>query len=302
MAWIHLSQNCQVVGLDGDTLTLGFANAGARDSFVSSGCSDIVREAALDVVGATWKIDTIVDPGAQPPAQAEAPVVVKERHRGAGSRRPGARARTGRRPHRRRSPPDPRSAPRPATRSRGPVQGADAPRENPLAAADADADPDDLTVDEESLGSEDLLARELGATMIEEIPTPMTQNPFDALGGAGGFDMNALLQQAQQMQEQLASAQERLAEATADGTVAGGAVTVTVNGVGEVVKVAIKAGQFDGGDADDLSDLGDMIVAAYRDAKAQADAMASEALGPLAGGMGGLGGGAPDEPPGQLGF
>ena len=46
------------------------------------------------------------------------------------------------------------------------------PRENPLAAADADADPDDLSMDEESLGSEDLLARELGATMIEEIPHP----------------------------------------------------------------------------------------------------------------------------------
>ena len=30
-----------------------------------------------------------------------------------------------------------------------------------------------------------------------------------------------------------------------------------------------------------------MIVAAYRDAKAQADALASEALGPLAGGLGG---------------
>ena len=115
--------------------------------------------------------------------------------------------------------------------------------------------------------------------------------------------MNALLQQAQQMQEQLASAQEQLAEATADGTVAGGAVTVTVNGVGEVVKVAIKAGQFDGGDADDLSDLGDMIVAAYRDAKAQADAMASEALGPLAGGGlgGGCGGGAPDAATGSAG-
>ena len=129
----------------------------------------------------------------------------------------------------------------------------------------------------------------------------MTQNPFEALG-AGGFDMNALLQQAQQMQEQLASAQERLADATADGTVAGGAVTVTVNGVGEVVKVAIKAGQFDGGDADDLSDLGDMIVAAYRDAKAQADAMASEALGPLAGGMGGLAAARRTHHPGQLGF
>ena len=36
----------------------------------------------------------------------------------------------------------------------------------------------------------------------------MTQNPFDALGG-GGFDMNALLQQAQQMQEQLQEAQHK---------------------------------------------------------------------------------------------
>ena len=114
----------------------------------------------------------------------------------------------------------------------------------------------------------------------------MTQNPFDALGGAGGFDMNALLQQAQQMQEQLQDAQERLTETTVDGTVAGGAVTVTVNGVGELVGVEIKAGGFDGTNADDLSDLGDMIVAAYRDAKAQADALAGEALGPLAGGGG----------------
>ena len=124
----------------------------------------------------------------------------------------------------------------------------------------------------------------------------MTQNPFDAMGG-GGFDMNALLQQAQQMQEQLASAQARLADTVVDGTVAGGAVTVQVNGVGELVGVEIKAGGFDGASPDDLSDLGDMIVAAYRDAKAQADALAGEALGPLTGG--GLpGGGAP----GQLGF
>lgn len=132
----------------------------------------------------------------------------------------------------------------------------------------------------------------------------MTQNPFDALGG-GGFDMNALLQQAQQMQEQLQSAQQRLAESTVDGTVAGGAVTVQVNGVGELVGVEIKAGGFDGSDPDDLADLGDMIVAAYRDAKAQADALAGDALGPLAEGLpgGGLpGGDQPGGTPGQLGF
>lgn len=132
----------------------------------------------------------------------------------------------------------------------------------------------------------------------------MTQNPFDALGGGGGFDMNALLQQAQQMQAQLQEAQERLADSTVDGTVAGGAVTVRVSGVGELVGVEIKAGQFDGNDADDLSDLGDMVVAAYRDAKAQADALAAEAMGPLAGGLGGSpegpGGGLPGL--GQLGF
>ena len=123
----------------------------------------------------------------------------------------------------------------------------------------------------------------------------MTQNPFEALGGAGGFDMNALLQQAQQMQEQLQCAQARLSETVVVGTVAGGTVTVQVNGVGELVGVEIKAGGFDASDPDDLSDLGDMIVAAYRDAKAQADAMAGEALGPLAGGgAGGL--------PGQLGL
>ncbi len=118
----------------------------------------------------------------------------------------------------------------------------------------------------------------------------MTQNPFDSpgadnpFGGGGGFDLNALMEQAQQMQAQLQEAQERLADARVEGTVAGGAVTVAVNGVGELVAVDIKAGGFDGSDPDDLSDLGDMIVAAYRDAKAQADAMASEALGPLAGG------------------
>ena len=117
----------------------------------------------------------------------------------------------------------------------------------------------------------------------------MTQNPFDALGG--GFDMNALLQQAQQMQEQLQDAQERLTEQKVSGTVAGGAVTVTVNGVGELLAVDITAGQFDGTDSDDLADLSDMIVAAYRDAKAKAEAVASEAMGPLAGGLEGLGGG-----------
>jgi nucleoid-associated protein EbfC len=119
-------------------------------------------------------------------------------------------------------------------------------------------------------------------------------NPF----GGGGFDMNALLQQAQQMQQQMIAAQQELAETEVDGTVGDGLVTVTVNGTGELVGVKIRKGSFD---PDDTEDLEDMVVAAYRDARAQSDAMAQEALGPLTGGLGALGG---DEGAGgqQLGF
>jgi len=117
-------------------------------------------------------------------------------------------------------------------------------------------------------------------------------NPFDALGG-GGFDMSALLQQAQQLQQQLQEAQERLAETTVDGQVAGGAVVVSVSGVGDLQGVTIRPGTVDGGDESDLADLSDLIVAAYRDAKTKADALAAETMGPLAGGMGGGGEAAP---------
>jgi DNA-binding YbaB/EbfC family protein len=126
-------------------------------------------------------------------------------------------------------------------------------------------------------------------------------NPF---GGEGGLDMNALLQQAQQMQEQMVKAQEALAERTVDGTVGDGLVTVTLNGTGELVGVGIKRGSFDPEEPEDLEDL---IVAAYRDAKARADEMAAETLGPLAGlggeGPGdGPGGGSGGLPGGQPGF
>ncbi|GAA4121991.1 hypothetical protein GCM10022215_27440 [Nocardioides fonticola] len=76
MTWIHLTQNAQVVAVDATTLTLGFANAGARESFERGGSIDIVRQAAIDVVGVEWRIETIVDPGADPgapPPPAAAP-------------------------------------------------------------------------------------------------------------------------------------------------------------------------------------------------------------------------------------
>lgn len=120
----------------------------------------------------------------------------------------------------------------------------------------------------------------------------MSQNPFDALGG-DGFDMNALLEQAQQMQADLEAAQLRLHAEQVTGQVAGGAVSVTVNGVGDLLDVRIAPGTVSGDEADSLTELGELIVAAYRDAKNQADQVATETLGPLTGGAEGAAGGLP---------
>jgi len=119
----------------------------------------------------------------------------------------------------------------------------------------------------------------------------MTDNPFGGpTSDGGGFDIQAMLEQAQQMQSQLVAAQEELAAATVEGTAGGVALTLT--GTGELIAVKITAGSFDGTDADSLADLGDLVVAAYRDGKAAVDTLAARALGPLAGGglddLGGL--------------
>lgn len=105
-------------------------------------------------------------------------------------------------------------------------------------------------------------------------------NPF------GGLDLGAMLEQAQQVQAQLMQAQAELAEARVDGTAAG--VTVTLDGTGELTAVTIPPGAVAGADAEDWADLGDLVVAAYRDAKSHVDELAAQALGPLAGGAGGL--------------
>lgn len=107
-----------------------------------------------------------------------------------------------------------------------------------------------------------------------------------------GADMQGLLAQAQAMQEQLAQAQEELANAEVNGTAGGGLVSVTLTGTGELTAVDIKP---EAVDADDTESLSDLIIAAYRDAQAKTQQLAEEKLGPVAGGFGGgdspLGGG-----------
>jgi len=156
VAWMHLTQNSQVIGVEGNTLVLGFNNAGARDSFVNGGCDEILRQAAIDVVGADWKIDAIVDPGARPSPAAPSPTTP-----------PAAPPAP--------SPPPSQEADAPAQSSaaaaaRGAISQTRSgePAEDPRARADADAHPDDPDADGGDIDTTELLQRELGAQVIEE--------------------------------------------------------------------------------------------------------------------------------------
>jgi nucleoid-associated protein EbfC len=97
-------------------------------------------------------------------------------------------------------------------------------------------------------------------------------------------DMAQLLQQAQQMQQQLVAAQEELARTEVTGSAGGELVTATMTGSGELTALTIAPAAVD---PDDLETLQDLVVAAVRDAKRAADELAADAMGPLAGGLGG---------------
>ena len=99
-----------------------------------------------------------------------------------------------------------------------------------------------------------------------------------------------MMKQAQKMAAEMQKAQEGLADIEVEGSAGGGAVKVTATGDLQVLGVSISEGFFDGEpDADDLEMLGDTITAAVNDALIKAKDAQQEALGPIAGGMGGLG-------------
>ena len=96
--------------------------------------------------------------------------------------------------------------------------------------------------------------------------------------------MSALLAQAQQMQQELMAAQQRLVNAEVHGKAGGGLVEVTARGSGEVVAVTIDPKVVD---PDDIETLQDLLVGALDDASKQVATLAQQQLGPLAGGMSG---------------
>lgn len=97
-----------------------------------------------------------------------------------------------------------------------------------------------------------------------------------------GVDLQKLLEQAQAMQQRLATAQEALAARTVDAEAGGGLVKVTANGRGEIVRIRLDPLCVDSRDVRMLEDL---VTAATNKALSEARALAERELGALAGGL-----------------
>ncbi|MCU1483825.1 MAG: hypothetical protein JWN67_571 [Actinomycetia bacterium] len=105
---------------------------------------------------------------------------------------------------------------------------------------------------------------------------------------ADGPDLGALLQQAQQMQQQLMAAQAQAAEQVHEGSAGGGAVRIEVTGGMEFRSVTIRPDAVDPADVEMLQDL---VLAALNEAVGKVTDAQQSALGGLGGALGGgLGG------------
>jgi nucleoid-associated protein EbfC len=98
-----------------------------------------------------------------------------------------------------------------------------------------------------------------------------------------GFDLEALLNSATQMQEQLLAAQAAAAEAVVEGRSGGGVVSVRLNGAFEFESVSIAP---EAVDPDDVTMLEDLVLAALHDAVAKLASAQEQMAG--AGGPGGM--------------
>ena len=81
--------------------------------------------------------------------------------------------------------------------------------------------------------------------------------------GGGPQNMNAMIRQAQKMQEDMAALQEELDEREYDISAGGGVVGVKINGKKEILSINIEPEIVD---PDDIETLSDILVAAVNEA------------------------------------
>jgi nucleoid-associated protein EbfC len=100
------------------------------------------------------------------------------------------------------------------------------------------------------------------------------------------MDMSKMMQQVQQMQAEMAKAQEELANETVEASAGGGMVVVKATGSGEIVEIKISPEVIDPDDPETLSDL---VLAGVNEALRNAQELMQSKLGGAMGGLKGLG-------------
>ena len=100
-------------------------------------------------------------------------------------------------------------------------------------------------------------------------------------------NMNQMMRQVQQMQEDMAKAQESLKHESVEASAGGGMVTVVLNGAKQLQSVKIDP---DVVSKEDVEMLQDMVQAALNEALRAAQELAANKIGAVTGGLGGPGG------------
>ena len=96
------------------------------------------------------------------------------------------------------------------------------------------------------------------------------------------MNMQGLMKQAQMMQKKMEEAQKKLAESEVTGSSGGGMVKVTLNGKFEAKNVEIDKSLVNPEETDILEDL---LLAAFNDAQGKVDAMMSDGMKDITGGL-----------------
>ena len=100
--------------------------------------------------------------------------------------------------------------------------------------------------------------------------------------GYGKTDVNALMRQAQKMQEDMKAKQEELENTEYTASVSDGMVEVTMTGKHQVTAIHIKP---ELADPDDIEMLEDMVAAAVNEAVRKVDEDADAAMQKITGGL-----------------
>ena len=109
--------------------------------------------------------------------------------------------------------------------------------------------------------------------MKARLPAGMGKNPQN---------MNAMIKQAQKMQEDMESIQAELDEKEYEVSAGGGMVVIKIDGKKEIKSIAIKPEIVD---PDDIETLEDVLVAAVNEAVRKVEETNSEAMNKVTGGL-----------------